>query len=531
MQAQAVAFANHIESPTQSRFAPADEYYAAIKVRLTSVAVVTMTHSDVERLLEVEGRELLRRLYDDHLRLRSQQARELGVEGPVVGADGVVRTHLRDSERGLETVFGAVPVARVAHHAPGSESLRPLDAALNLPVERFSFGVRRRVAEEALRGSFDEARAAIVAHTGARISKRQLEELAVRAATDFESFYATRHELPPATVVALSDLLVLTTDGKGIVVRRAALREATRKAAERECHKLQRRLAKGEKKNRKRMAQVAAVYTVARFYRTPEDIVRELDRQDELRTPRPRPEQKRVWASVREEAEDVVRAAFDEAAWRDPARRKTWVALSDGNEAQLALLERLGREYGVQLIIVLDLIHVIEYLWKATTVFNDEASPAAEAWVTARLRSILRGKARDVAAGVRRSATLRGLSPQERKNADTCADYLLNHAQYLHYDEYLAQGLPIATGVIEGACRHLVKDRMDLTGARWGLAGAEAILKLRALRSSGDFDEYWAFHERQEWDRNHAARYANGEVPALRQPAARSGRPRLTLVK
>jgi len=534
MQPQAVALANYSEYPSSvvavAPFALADEHYAAVKTRLTSAEAGAMSHSDLERLLEVEGHELMRRLLQDHLRLRAQQERELGVHGPVVGCDGVVRTHLRDSERGLMTVFGDVDIERLAHHAPGSESLRPLDAALNLPAESFSFGVRRRVAEEAIRGSFDEALAAIVAHTGARLSKRQLEELAIRAATDFEPFYVTRQELPPAAVAELSDLLVITTDGKGVVMRRSALRAATRKAAERARHKLKRRLTKGEKKNRKRMAQVAAVYTVAPFYRTPEDIMRELDRKDETPTPRPRPEQKRVWASVRDEAEEVVRAAFAEAAWRDPQRRKTWVALSDGNETQLELLEQLAREYGVKLIIVLDLIHVTEYLWKATTVFNDEASPEAEAWVTERLLPILRGKARNVAAGVRRSATLRGLSRKERKAADTCADYLLKYTKYLHYNEYLAAGLPIATGVIEGACRHLVKDRMDITGARWGLAGAEAILKLRALRSSGDFAEYWAFHEQQEWARNHAERYANGAVPALRQPGPR-GRPRLTLVK
>ena len=125
---------------------------------------------------------------------------------------------------------------------------------------------------------------------------------------------------------------------------------------------------------------------------------------------------------------------------------------------------------------------------------------------------ILRGEACLVAAGIRRSATRRKLTPDNRENVDQCADYLLNHASYLHYDECLAAGFPIATGVIEGACRHLVSDRMDLTGARWSLAGAEAVLRLRALRSSGDFDEYWRFHEQCEYERNHASRYADGKV-------------------
>jgi hypothetical protein len=102
----------------------------------------------------------------------------------------------------------------------------------------------------------------------------------------------------------------------------------------------------------------------------------------------------------------------------------------------------------------------------------------------------------------------------------------------LHYDEYLAKGFPIATGVIEGACRHLVKDRMDLTGARWGLDGAEAVLRLRALRSSGDFDAYWSCHARQEPERHPAQLSANGEVPAMREPVPRAvpGRPHLRLI-
>jgi len=105
------------------------------------------------------------------------------------------------------------------------------------------------------------------------------------------------------------------------------------------------------------------------------------------------------------------------------------------------------------------------------------------------------------------------LSPAQRANADTCATYLLNKRSYLDYPTALEAGWPIATGVIEGACRHLVKDRMDLTGARWGLAGAEAILKLRALRSNGDFHDYWAYHLAQEQHRVHQARYPGGVIP------------------
>jgi hypothetical protein len=533
MQAHAVAVGNTEVAP--SPFAPSEAVFRAATAALESPGAFLMTHSDVEREVESLGQELMRQLFQDHLSLRSQRARELGVEGPVVGADGVVRTDLRDHERLLMSIHGEVRLERVGHHAPGTSSLHPLDAALNLPPTKFSLGLRRRLAEEVAKVSYDEALQSIRAHTGARISKRQAEEELVRAAVDFDAFYQGREGLAAAAVTTLGSLLVLTTDAKGIVMRLAALREATRRAALRgKGKRLKHRLRKGEKRNRKRMAQVAAVYTVAPFVRTPEEILQELDREEEKAPrPRPKPEHKRVWASPEKEPEEVIRGAFEEALRRDPERRKTWVALSDGNEEQLWLLEKLALEYGVTLTIVLDVIHVAEYLWRATTSFNKEGTAEAEAWVRERLLAILQGKASDVAAGVRRSATLRKLLGGPRKAADKCANYLLKYVTYLHYDQYLARGFPIATGIIEGACRHLVKDRMDITGARWGLDGAEAVLRLRSLRSSGDFDEYWAFHEREELGRNHAELYVNGEIPAMRQPVSRAlpGRSHLRLVK
>jgi hypothetical protein len=146
--------------------------------------------------------------------------------------------------------------------------------------------------------------------------------------------------------------------------------------------------------------------------------------------------------------------------------------------------------------------------------FFAEGDAAAEGWVHEKALAVLDGKASTVAAAIRRKATCSGLEEAERANADRAADYLLNKAAHLDYPTALAKGWPIATGVIEAACRHLVKDRMDITGARWGLEGAEAVLKLRAVRSNGDFDAYWRFHLGQERHRVHESRYADGVVPA-----------------
>jgi hypothetical protein len=259
------------------------------------------------------------------------------------------------------------------------------------------------------------------------------------------------------------------------------------------------------------MATVAAVYTIAPFMRTAEELVD--SSSSHLGPPRPRPEQKRVWASLEKEPEQVIEQALAEARHRDPNHKKTWVALVDGNKNQIRILKSKAKKNGLDLTIVVDLINVIEYLWDAARVFHPASGPELENCVRHRLLETLRGKAGLVAGRMRRSATLRGLSAKAREPMEVCARYLSNHAAYLRYDRYLAKGLPVATGVIEGACRHLVKDRMAVTGARWSINGAEAVLRLRALRSSRDFDEYWSFHEAREYERNHQALYAGRIVP------------------
>jgi hypothetical protein len=267
------------------------------------------------------------------------------------------------------------------------------------------------------------------------------------------------------------------------------------------------------------MVSVAAVYTLEPWVRTPQDIVRALAplRLHNAQDQRPEPENKRVWASVLQDAETVIRQSFEEAQSRDPKHTKRWVVLVDGDPHQLRLVKKMAKEFRVRLTIVVDFIHVTQYVWKAARVLqpDDKARPG---WVSERLLRILEGKVGDVAAGMRRSATHRALEATVREPVDECADYLLKYKAYLRYHRYLEAGLPIATGVIEGACRHLVKDRMELTGAKWRLVSAEAILKLRALQCSGDFDDYWVFHQEQESRRNHASLYAQQRIPLLRLP-------------
>lgn len=466
----------------------------------------SMTHADLEEKLAVEGRELMRLLLQTHLDERA--ARETRLER-VVDADGLQRGHVeKGHDRPMCTIFGEVEVSRIAYRGQGRPNLYPADGTLNLPQEKHSHGVRRRAALAAAQGSYEAAVEAIERETGQGVGKRQVEELAVRAAYDFEDYYAAKSKEP----TDLTDVLVLTCDGKGIVMIPKALRETTRKAAEQSRQKLATRLSKGEKGNRKRMAEVGCVYTVTPVPRTPEDILGEGD-QDATPRASPRARAKWVTASVVDDAKTVVARVFDEAERRDPQHLRTWIALVDGNNHQLDLIEQESSQRKVELTIVVDLVHVLEYLWGAAWSFFDEGDPQAEEWVRERGLAILNGNSSNVAGGIRRSATRRGLDAARRKAADVCADYLIRKRPYLDYPTALARGWPLATGVIEGAVRHVVKDRMGITGARWGLQGAEAVLKLRAIRTNGDFDQYWAFHLIREKGRIHESRYWHNSIP------------------
>jgi hypothetical protein len=296
-------------------------------------------------------------------------------------------------------------------------------------------------------------------------------------------------------------------------MRPDALRAATAKKAAEGQSKLKTRLSKGEKPNRKRVAEVAAVYDITPVPRSPGDVIALTDVERDAAVDTPKASAKWLTASIAEDAATVVAAAFDEAQRRDGTRQRTWVALVDGNNHQISRIQAEARARGVPVTVLIDFIHVIEYVWKAAWSFFDEGDPAAEAWVHRHTRAILEGRARTVAGNIRRQATKTGLDHKQRAGADTAATYLTNKAPYLDYPTALASGWPIATGVIEGACRHLIKDRMDITGARWGLAGAEAVLKLRAITCNGDFDAYWAFHIAQEDRRVHRSRYLHGEIP------------------
>lgn len=485
-----------------------DDAFSASRARFEQVCgfmgdkeAAGFTHGELETRLSIDVRELVRQLYQDHLDLRAASEERLG---NVTDAAGLGRGYVEAGHvRPLRTIFGEVNVTRLAYRHRGKDNLYPADAALNLPAELHSHGLRALCAIESSRGSFEEASKAVGRATGMTLGKRQVEQLAARAAVDFEAFYTD----PSRTTAPVShtDVLVLSADGKGIVMRPDALRPATAKAASKATAKLKTRLSKGEKHNRKRMAEVGAVYDAIPVVRVPTDIISRAD--DTPRPSAPKATNKWLTASVVDNASTVISQVFDEAQRRDPTHQRNWVALVDGANHQIDRIKTEAKTRHVQVSIVCDFIHVLEYLWSSAWSFYTEGDPAAEAWVSHKALAVLNGHSSTIAASIRRKATSLGLDPHARTNADRCANYLLAKHDYLNYPKALENGWPIATGVIEGACRHLVKDRLDLTGARWGLNGAEAILKLRALRANGDFDTYWKFHLNNERHRNHEIQY------------------------
>ncbi len=464
-------------------------------------------HTEVIGELRERGAEVQRRLLQGWLdRLLEQERAERSTWSVPEGS------RVRERKRRLETEFGRVCVGRHGVTLPGeTEAKFPMDGRLNLPREIYALSMREEVADAAVEASFDRSVARVDGATAGHVPKRQAEQQVIRAATDFEAFYETR--TPPANdALSVKAMQVMSSDGKGVTMRPEALRDATRKAAEAAHADAMRGDPMAERKARrsdKRMAVVTAVWEQEPHVRTAHDVLERLQRDHggRRRRPRsdkaPRPQNKRVAASLTKTYAEGIAEMFDEAQRRNPEGERRNVVLLDGDEKQIEYVEAEAQKRQMSITVVLDLIHVIHYLWTIALLLCAGARKEADAWVSHILVQVLTRHPLDVVATIRQTATNRQLTCADRDAVDEAIEYLHKNSLYIHYAQFLAEGLPIATGVIEGACRHLVQDRMGITGARWGLAVAEAVLKLRAIRTSRDWDEYWRFHLEKEHARNH----------------------------
>jgi hypothetical protein len=487
--------------PPDDPFAVSKAMFAALADELAGPAAAGMTACELEELIDEESRKAVLQLLQDHYDLRAlreeQQARER--RAPAAGTDGITRTRLETGHaRHLAPLFGTVTVTRCAWRKPGAPDYLPADAALSMPAGRHSHTLAKLAALEAARSSFESAHDAIARRCGPVIGKRQIEDSVVHSAADITAFYAARAPEP----CTLGMLVVLSADCKGIVMRPGALRAATAKAAAK-LGKMRTRLTAGEKPNRKRMAALVTVYDAEPARRRPHDVIAPPGGRAGARAPRPGPKARAKWlaGSVRKDPADMIAAAFDEAEARDPRHLRTWVVLVDGAEHQLGLIRAEAARRGVTVHVIIDIIHVLEYIWGAAWSLHETGGPAAEDWVAVKALAVLAGDSDRAAAEITAEADAAGLESSRRSGADTCVRYLGNKREFLRYGQALDAGWPIATGVIEGACRHLIADRLSIGGARWGLDGGEAILTLRAVISNGDFEEYWRFHLKREHQR------------------------------
>ena len=466
-----------------SRFR-ARQCFAEMEGWAHSAEALRLPEDAVERGLEVRARELARLTLQSHLEARGtgNVGRQLKVT--VVGGPEQDRRAEREDRREVVSLFGPVQAVRTAYTLRGQETVHPLDSALELPVRSPSYELQFRVVQETVRGPYDEAVTAIKRSTGNCLPKRLVEQVTADAAQDFEAFY----ELRSGVAEGSGPLLVGAVDCKGVPMVKS----------EGAVHRV--RLKKGEKANKKKMATVATVDTRGARVRTAEAVVDSLfDGVASENSAEARPERKRVWASLERPMEAVFRELVAEAAKRDPLGLKLRVVVMDGQRS----LWRLATTLLPGFIQVLDLLHVLEYLWKAAHAFHAEDSPEAKDWVRTRALMLLRGQVSQVIKGMRQSATKRGLRGARLRAVESAAAYFHTNRDRMRYDLYLALGLPIASGVVEGACKNLVKDRMERTGMRWRLPGGEAMLKLRAIHLSSDMDEYWTFHKQQEQRRLH----------------------------
>jgi hypothetical protein len=455
---------------------------------LLSPEAMALSLSEVEREQENRAREAHRLLLQAHIQARGQG--DCGEAIEVQGKEGAgprLYTHRREQVRHLQTVFGEVEVARTGYSSPEALSIHPLDAELQVPRRSHSYELQRREVKAAVQGPFDEVVERVEEATGVTIPKRSAEQIVKEAAEDFDAFYAQRQAVDPQRS---GPIVVAAVDGKGIpmVKPETALRVVRR--------------GKGKKANKKRMATVAAVFTQEPRVRTPEEVVESLFRtgpRPEREKPVPRPQDKRVWASVKKSKAEVLADVAAEVGRRDPQGTKKRVAVTDGERAlQLGVQSALK---GV--LLILDLLHVMQYLWKAAYVFHKEGSPEAQEWVKERALRILKGDVSQVVKGLRQMVTKRALKGSKRKTLLGVAGYFYRNRSRMRYHEYLVQGLPIASGAVEGACKNLIKDRMERSGMRWTIEMAEAMVKLRATYLSDDLEPYWTYHVAQDQHRLH----------------------------
>jgi hypothetical protein len=456
-------------------------------------ALVERAAQDGQRIDTVE-RELFRQLLRlGHTLLSAfvaaQGDGDLGPQAETPGG-GTVRRLPERHDRRYVSIFGELTIARVAYGTREGQKIEllPLDERLGLPEGEFSYVLEDWGQRLCLKESFAEAGHSLEMLLGLRLGTRALEGMNRAVAAYAPAFQASLEVPPPQEE---GSLLVVTADGKGVPMRRPP----------QDGPKPHHRRTKGEKANKKQMACVGAVYSIEPFVRKAEDIIDEVLRDEKVKQ-RPRPQHKHVWAEMTREIggievpakESLFCQLYTESMHRNLGQDRPVVCLLDGERA----LWDAQKVYFPEAVGILDLFHVLERLWAVAHCFHKEGSDEAKPFVEYRLRDLLQGRVGYVISGLRKRLRTEKLSGPKRQVVKSAVEYLANNRAHMRYDEYLRAGYPIGSGVAEGACRHLVKDRLEQTGMRWTVEGAQSMLHVRALYLNDQWEDFLTFRVEQE---------------------------------
>ena len=419
---------------------------------------------------------------------------------PVLDEQGNTLAYHSDKRRSYLSIFGLIRFSRPYFYAPSVGSSIPLDAALDLPLDRYSDLLREMIASLAVEVPYQKTAAFFERFFGVGLSSRVLAEIIESDASDVAAFYQDK----PAPLPAEEGMfLVLQADGKGVPLVRN------------EQGQLQ-----------KKEAIVTGLYTSDARVRRAEDVVASFyekqartdvctqDAAAEATAETLRPQQKQLWATL-DGKDAALDRLQDQVRLRQGAHIEAQIALCDGDPALQARIEARFPDFEL----VLDFVHVSQYLWKAAEVLFDEQENR-QGWVEQQALELLRGELEAVIARLETAAA--GQGSWRREKLRQVAAYFRRNQARMHYDRYLARGWPIASGVIEGACRHLVKDRCEGTGMRWTKPGAEALLSLRSVYVNGDWEAYHGFHCQRAYRRRYgqaAPVYDLAEEQALKWAA------------
>lgn len=401
---------------------------------------------------------------------------------PTTPEGGVMRYHGLRSVR-YSSIFGELWVTRHYFTAPHQASGAPLDAALSLPETAYSDLLREWGAYGDTEQAYRENQALLERVLGLTVPVATLEQQAQASAQDVDAFYAQPR--PPLEPAHSGSLLVVQADGKGVPMRVATPEEPAR-------------LGTHGKRGTKKEAVVTCLYTIAPYVRTAEEVATAILHEGDPTQvrPRPKPVGKEQLATLAGKAVACATLAH-RAAQRDGPQIRHRVALTDGAEA----LQDQVQAHFPDFTLVLDIMHANEYLWDAASALVGESEVARKDWLRPQLLRVLEGRVSEVIRNLEKTAAAPSCTPGQRKALERTIGYYRRNQPYMRYDRYLAQGWPIGTGVVEGACGHLVKDRMEQAGMRWTVEGAQAVLDLRAVRLNGHWDAYWHFHRQQQHQR------------------------------